>query len=331
MHPSLFGIFLWGGIGIFFQRGWSGVGGLWLHREEVVETEVLKKREITRVRPNDAEKPLLGFAEAESQGGKCPHESRVHEFAFFEIENELHMPLGDHAAGKFLEALAIFKSAPTIDLHPDYPCGASDTNARQFAHEILKKPKITRPLLSQPLAPHRRLAETHHAAIHDQQSSPSGDEAVFQKIITRDLKCGAMGAARGGIVALLGHHIIAESGLAVFQAKRDIRITGGSPKESEIRSVTLGDFEAVNGSPCPALALKINHATRSSTRRALFDQIGIEDRGEDFPKLEGIVEFEREDIGLVQARGRPFWSGTTRQRDGKHRTQQEKRANHGGR
>jgi hypothetical protein len=29
------------------------------------------------------------------------------------------MSLGDHAAGKFLEALAIFKSAPAIDLHPN--------------------------------------------------------------------------------------------------------------------------------------------------------------------------------------------------------------------
>ena len=94
-----------------------------------------------------------------------------------------------------------------------------------------------------------------------------------------------MGTPGGGVVAFLGHHIIAESGLAVFQAKRDIRITGGSPKECKIRSVTLGDFETVNGSPCPALALKINHPARSSTRRALFDQIGIEDRGEDFSEL----------------------------------------------
>ncbi|MFN9954543.1 MAG: hypothetical protein ACK55I_15720, partial [bacterium] len=94
MHPRLLGILLWGGIGIFFQRGWCGVGGLRLHREEVVEAEVLKKREITGVRPHDAEKPVLDFAEAESQGGECSHESRVHEFAIFEIENELHMPLG---------------------------------------------------------------------------------------------------------------------------------------------------------------------------------------------------------------------------------------------
>ena len=68
-------------------------GGLGFDLEEMIQTKALKKREIAGVGSHNAEQPAFQIAEAEGHGSQGAHESRVHEFALFEIQNKLIVAL----------------------------------------------------------------------------------------------------------------------------------------------------------------------------------------------------------------------------------------------
>ena len=72
-------------------RQWRG--GFRFDLEEMIQAKAFKKREIAGVGPHNTKQSPFQISKAEGHGSQGAHEGRVHEFALFEIQNELIVAL----------------------------------------------------------------------------------------------------------------------------------------------------------------------------------------------------------------------------------------------
>ena len=163
------------------------------------------------------------------------------------------------------------------------------------------------------LSPRLRLLQGDDFSIDDEEGAPCGDASEFEIVVARDLELRRERPASRRVVAFLREDVVAEAGLAVFEAEGDVVPRARAPEEREIISEALANFESLRRAVRHAGAFEINALVGGASHRL---RVG-EKREFLFAELVGVVEGERKRLGFFQFdRGRRHGLAT---RDGKHK------------